>query len=85
MMLTEGAVRRPVSAILWQEIARGSGTERNFFVRPMDNRRYHLRIIVGTVITTDRESVGKGEVVRAAKLMGIFFEDSHWSVVDALR
>jgi hypothetical protein len=85
MMLIEGMVRKPVPAILWQEAPRGGGTQRHFFVRPVDNKHYHLRIIVGNVTTTDRDGVGKGEVNRAARLMGIFVADSHWSEVDALR
>jgi hypothetical protein len=85
MMLRNGGARKPVDAVLWQETPKGGGTERHFFVRPMQDRRYHLRIIVGTVVTTDRDMVGKGEVERAAKLMGIMWADSHWSEVDALR
>ena len=77
--------RTPVPAILWQETPKGGGAQRHFFVRPIDNKRYHLRIIVGTVTTTDRDRVGKGEVERAAKLMGIFVADQHWSELDALR
>ena len=85
MMLVNGMARHPVDAVLWQETPRGGGTERHFFVRPTDDKRYHLRIIVGAVTTTDRADVGKGEVARAAKLMGIYVMDSHWSDVDALR
>ena len=85
MMLQSGAVREPADAVLWQEIPRGGGTERNFFVRPINNKKYHLRIIVGTVVTTDRDMVGKGEVERAAKLMGIMVGDSHWSDIETLR
>jgi hypothetical protein len=84
MMLHRGAVRTPIDAVLWQETPMG-GTERHFFVRPMQDKHYHLRIIVGTVVTTDRDKVGKGEVMRAAKLMGINVADSHWSEVEALR
>jgi hypothetical protein len=84
MMLAEGRVQKPVDAILWQDTPRGGGTQRHFLVRPKSPKQYHLRIIVGTVVTTDRDSVGKGEVLRAAKLMGIDVADSHWSEVDAL-
>lgn len=77
--------RAPVPAVLWQETPKGGGAPRHFFVRPIDNKRYHLRIIVGSVTTTDRDSVGKGEVERAAKLMGIYVAEQHWSEVDALR
>lgn len=84
MMLVEGRIHTPVDAILWQDNPRGGGTQRHFLVRPKSSKQYHLRIIVGTVITTDRDSVGKGEVLRAAKLMGIDVADSHWSEVDAL-
>jgi hypothetical protein len=85
MMLQNGATRTPTPAVLWREIPRGGGTERHFFVRPVRDKHYHLRIIVGAVITTDRDMVGKGEVERAAKLMGIVWADTHWSEVDALR
>ena len=85
MMLTHGQARQPVDAILWHEVPRGGGTDRHFFVRPIEKQRYHLRIIVGNVTTTDRSDVGRGEVSRAAKLMGIYVMDSHWSEVDALR
>jgi hypothetical protein len=85
MMLQRGATRTPTDAVLWQEIPRGGGTERHFFVRPINEKHYHLRIIVGTVVTTDRDMVGKGEVERAAKLMGIYVADQHWSEVNALR
>jgi len=85
MMLQNGMLRTPTDAVLWHEIPKGGGTERHFFVRPVQDKRYHLRIIVGTVITTDRDMVGKGEVERAAKLMGIMWGDSHWSEVEALR
>ena len=77
--------RTIVPAVVWHEIPRGGGTERYFFVRPIDDKHYHLRITVGKVLTTDRNSVGKGEVVRAGRLMGIDVVDSHWSDVDALR
>lgn len=77
--------RKIVPAVFWHDIPRGGGTDRFFFVRPVDSKRYHLRIVVGTVITTDMGDVGRGEVSRAARLMGIYVEDSHWSEVDALR
>jgi hypothetical protein len=77
--------RRIVPACVWHEIPRGGGTERYFAVRPKDEGNYHLRITVGAVVTTDRDDVGRGEVVRAARLMGIHVADSHWSEVDALR
>lgn len=85
MMLQHGATRTPTDAVLWQEQPRGGGAPRHFFVRPMQDKHYHLRIIVGTVVTTDRDRVGKGEVERAAKLMGIYVAEQHWSEVDALR
>jgi hypothetical protein len=78
--------RKEVEAVLWQDNPRGGGEPRYFFVRPNDeNKKYHLRIIVGNVITTDRESVARGEVVRAARLMGINFADNYWGEVDSLR
>lgn len=85
MMLQRGMARSTTDAILWQEIPKGGGIDRHFLVRPIDEKYYHLRIIVGTVVTTDRDRVGKGEVIRAARLMGINVADSHWSEVDALR
>jgi hypothetical protein len=77
---------RQVDAVLWQDNPLGGGEPRYFFVRPQsETKKYHLRIIVGTVITTDRESVARGEVVRAARLMGFNLQDGHWSEVDSLR
>jgi hypothetical protein len=75
----------PTDAVLWTDNPRGGGTQRHFLVRPRNEKHYHLRIIVGNVVTTDRDMVGKGEVARAAKLMGIFVADQHWSEVDSLR
>jgi len=75
---------RTAPAILWQEIPAGGGVQRNFFVRPVQGKRYHLRIIVGSVITTDRREALKREVVGAARLMGITLADSHWAEVDSL-
>lgn len=85
IVLANGMAKHQVDAILWQENPRGGGAQRNFFVRPLEKDRYHLRIIVGNVTTTDRDSVGRGEVSRAAKLMGIYVQDAHWSDVDSLR
>jgi hypothetical protein len=77
--------RTIVESVLWQDIPLG-GETRYFFVRPRpEDKRYHLRIIVGSVVTTDRESVTRGEVVRAARLMGFQLQDGHWSDVDSLR
>jgi len=83
--LKRGATSTTADAVLWQENPKGGGTPRYFFVRPVDDKHYHLRIIVGSVITTDRDQVGRGEVNRAAKLMGIMVADSYWSEVEALR
>jgi hypothetical protein len=74
-----------VESVLWQDIPLG-GETRYFFVRPRpEDKKYHLRIVVGNVITTDKESVTRGEVVRAARLMGINMADQYWSEVDSLR
>lgn len=71
-------------AVLWQDNT-GGGETRHFFVRPSDPKHYHLRIIVGNVVTTNRESVGKREVVSAARLMGIEIGDGQWHEVDNLQ
>jgi hypothetical protein len=72
------------SAVLWQDNPRGGGQQRNFYVRPVAVNRYHLRIIVGNVVTTDREGVGRKEVIAAARLMGFDVGDNQWSEVDRL-
>lgn len=76
------ARQKTADAVLWEDL--GGNSPRYFFVRPIASKKYHVRIIVGTVITTDRNEVGKGEVVRAARLMGITVLDNHWSVIDSL-
>lgn len=79
-----GKPSKEADAVLWQDEPRGGGAHRHFFVRPIDKHRYHLRIIVGNVTTTDRENVARREVVSAARLMGIEIADAHWSEVDKL-
>lgn len=74
---------KQTEAVLWQDNT-GGGQTRHFFVRPSEAKRYHLRIIVGNVVTTNRENVGKREVVSAARLMGIEIGDGQWHEVDKL-
>ena len=84
MALRNGATNatKSADAVLWQD--EGGQQPRHFFVRPISSKQYHLRIIVGTVVTTNRDAVNKGEVVRAARMMGFNVDNGHWSVIDSL-
>jgi hypothetical protein len=83
MRLSDRPVK-DVRAILWQDNPRGGGQARFFFVRPVEQNRYHLRIKVGAVTTTDREGLLRREVINAGRMMGVEVSDTHWHEVDRL-